>query len=87
MAVFKRKPKEIDNNAITPLWNVVLNIIIGIFAFTCVFPFLFVIAISFTDEKVLALNGFSLLPEKYSLAAYQFVLTQVINYFVPLELL
>lgn len=53
MAVFKRKPKEIDNNAITPLWNVALNIIIGIFAFTCVFPFLFVIAISFTDEKYL----------------------------------
>lgn len=73
MEVFKRKPKEVDNNAITPFWNVVLNIVIGIFAFTCVFPFLFVIAISFTDEKVLALNGFSLIPEKFSMAAYQFI--------------
>ncbi|WP_144407069.1 carbohydrate ABC transporter permease [Paenibacillus sp. IHBB 10380] len=71
--VFKRKPKEVDNNAISSFWNVVLNIIIGLFAFTCVFPFLFVIAISFTDEKVLALNGFSLIPEKFSLAAYEFV--------------
>ncbi|WP_339315847.1 carbohydrate ABC transporter permease [Paenibacillus sp. FSL R10-2734] len=73
MELIKRKKKEVDNNAITPFWNVVLNFIVGIFAFTCVFPFLFVIAISFTDEKVLALNGFSLIPEKFSLAAYEFI--------------
>ncbi|MCR8642519.1 carbohydrate ABC transporter permease [Paenibacillus sp. N1-5-1-14] len=69
----KRKRKEVNNNAITPFWNVVLNIIIGLFAFSCVFPFLFVIAISFTDEMALTMNGFSLFPEKFSLEAYKFV--------------
>lgn len=54
-------------------WNVVLNLIAGIFAFLCVFPFLFVVIISLTDEKTLATNGYQIIPAQWSLEAYRYV--------------
>ncbi|MGV2794632.1 hypothetical protein GNF78_15565 [Clostridium perfringens] len=63
----RKKPR--DFNALTPAWNVFFNIIIGLFSFSCVFPFLFVIMISLTDEQTLVLEGFSLWPGKFSPAA------------------
>ena len=70
----KTKPKAIrDFQQITPVWNVIFNLIAGIFAFMCVFPFLFVVIISFTDESVLASEGYRLIPSKWSLGAYQYI--------------
>ncbi|QLG38612.1 carbohydrate ABC transporter permease [Paenibacillus sp. E222] len=54
-------------------WNVIMNILAGLFALICVFPFVFVVIISFTDEKALARDGYRLIPKEWSLAAYQFV--------------
>nr|WP_243896084.1 carbohydrate ABC transporter permease [Paenibacillus sp. F411] len=54
-------------------WNIGANLIAGIFAFLCVFPFLFVLIISFTDEKSLATNGYQIIPEQWSLEAYKYV--------------
>ncbi|MEK3731067.1 MULTISPECIES: carbohydrate ABC transporter permease [Paenibacillus] len=54
-------------------WNIVFNLIAGIFAFLCVFPFLFVTIISFTDETTLARNGYQIWPEQWSLEAYRYV--------------
>ncbi|SET10623.1 carbohydrate ABC transporter permease [Paenibacillus sp. NFR01] len=54
-------------------WNIVFNCIAGIFAFLCIFPFLFVVLISFTDEGVLARDGYRLFPAKWSLGAYRYV--------------
>ncbi|GIP20609.1 MULTISPECIES: carbohydrate ABC transporter permease [Paenibacillus] len=68
--VIKRKR---DFHNVSRGWNVVLNIIAGLFAFLCVFPFLFVVIISLTDEKTLARDGYRLLPAKWSLEAYRFV--------------
>ncbi|WP_274363917.1 carbohydrate ABC transporter permease [Paenibacillus thermotolerans] len=59
---------------LTPIWNVVFNCIAGLFAFLCVFPFLFVIIISLTDESTLAKNGYRIIPEKWSLEAYRYIL-------------
>ncbi|ANS76718.1 sugar ABC transporter permease [Paenibacillus yonginensis] len=67
----RRKAKDFHN--ISTGWNVVLNIIAGLFAFICVFPFLFVLIISFTDEKTLATDGYRLFPAKWSFDAYRFV--------------
>ncbi|WP_244192984.1 MULTISPECIES: carbohydrate ABC transporter permease [Paenibacillus] len=50
-----------------------MNILAGLFALICVFPFVFVVIISFTDEKALARDGYRLIPKEWSLAAYQFV--------------
>ncbi|MBM7563408.1 carbohydrate ABC transporter permease [Paenibacillus sacheonensis] len=65
--------KPQDFHRLSPFWNVLFNLIAGIFALACVFPFLFVMIISFTDEKTLARNGYSLLPEKWSVDAYSYL--------------
>lgn len=69
----EKKRKKRDYNAISPIWNVLFNIIVGLFAFSCVFPFLFVIMISLTDEQTLALEGFSLWPSQFSTEAYRYI--------------
>jgi len=48
------------------------NIVI-IFALLCLIPFILVIMVSFTDEAMLLKNGYSLIPEKFSLEAYRFI--------------
>ncbi|MCM3784234.1 carbohydrate ABC transporter permease [Neobacillus mesonae] len=65
--------KTRDFHHVTPGWNVFNNIIAGLFAFACVFPFLFVVIISLTDEKVLARDGYRLIPAEWSFAAYSYV--------------
>ncbi|WP_274654968.1 carbohydrate ABC transporter permease [Paenibacillus humicola] len=67
------KSKRRDFQQLTPVWNVIFNLIAAVFAALCVFPFLFVMVISFTDEATLAKNGYALIPAKWSLAAYQYV--------------
>lgn len=71
--MFKRKPKAQDFHELSKGWNIGANLIAGIFAFMCVFPFLFVMIISFTDETSLAKNGYQIFPEKWSLEAYKYV--------------
>ncbi|KAA8784865.1 carbohydrate ABC transporter permease [Paenibacillus amylolyticus] len=68
-----RLVKKRDFHHVSAAWNVIMNIIAGLFALICVFPFVFVVIISFTDEKVLARDGYRLIPAEWSLAAYQFV--------------
>ncbi|MFD2615661.1 carbohydrate ABC transporter permease [Paenibacillus gansuensis] len=62
-----------DAHHLNPLWNVIFHLVAAIFALLCVFPFIFVTIISFTDETTLAANGYSLFPEKWSLAAYSYL--------------
>lgn len=78
LAQLKNKPKIVKKKNYNPhelgkKANVILNTILGIFAFSCVFPFIYVIIISLTDESVLDKNGFSLFPETWSFEAYQFL--------------
>jgi len=53
--------------------NLIFNLIAGVFAFLCVYPFLFVIVISLTNEEALARNGYSIFPEKWSFSAYEYI--------------
>ncbi|MBB6673125.1 carbohydrate ABC transporter permease [Cohnella nanjingensis] len=62
-----------DFHRLSPAWNVAFNLIAAIIAIACVFPFLFVTIISFTDEKTLAKNGYSLFPKKWSVDAYSYL--------------
>ncbi|TLS48752.1 carbohydrate ABC transporter permease [Paenibacillus antri] len=66
--------KNRDFHRISPVGNAIFHAIAGLFTFACVFPFVFVIIISFTDESTLARNGYSLFPEKWSLEAYRYIL-------------
>ncbi|MDO7908173.1 carbohydrate ABC transporter permease [Paenibacillus sp. JX-17] len=66
--------KKRDVHHVSRGWNLILNLIAGIFAFLCVFPFIFVVIISLTDEKTLARDGYRILPAQWSLEAYRFVM-------------
>lgn len=72
--LYAPRKKTRDINAISPLWNFIFNVGVCLFALSCIFPFIFIMIISFTDEKTLAINGFSILPEVLSLDAYRFLM-------------
>ncbi|SFF44719.1 putative aldouronate transport system permease protein [Paenibacillus algorifonticola] len=65
--------KSRDFHKLSPAWNFIFHAVAGIFALLCVFPFLFVTIISFTDEATLASNGYQIIPEKWSLEAYRYL--------------
>ena len=58
------------------LFNLINYTIITIVALICLIPFLLVLAGSFTDEKEIIMNGYSLFPSKLSLAAYKTALQE-----------
>jgi putative aldouronate transport system permease protein len=68
----KRK-KMRDIHHLTPFWNMMSHLAIGLFSLACVYPFLFVVIISFTDEKALARDGYSFFPKQWSLDAYTYI--------------
>ncbi|AIQ18414.1 MULTISPECIES: carbohydrate ABC transporter permease [unclassified Paenibacillus] len=72
--LYAPRKKTRDINAISPLWNFIFNVGVCLFALSCIFPFIFIIIISFTDEKTLAIDGFSILPKVLSLDAYRFLM-------------
>jgi len=73
MSALSRTLKKRNFHQITKGWNVVFNVIAALFSFLCVFPFVFVAIISFTDEKSLAANGYRIIPEKWSFKAYEYI--------------
>jgi len=62
-----------DVHRLPPAWNGLMHLIAGGFALVCVFPFLFVVLISFTEENSLLLNGYRIVPEKWSVYAYSYI--------------
>ncbi|MEW9502205.1 carbohydrate ABC transporter permease [Jeotgalibacillus marinus] len=50
-----------------------MNMILGIFALLCIFPFIYVIIISLSDKETLAREGFRLIPETWSFEAYEYL--------------
>lgn len=68
-----KRNKLRDIHQLPPFWNVLANLAMGLFSLSCVYPFLFVIVLSFTDEKTLSMNGYSIFPEKWSVDAYTYL--------------
>lgn len=62
-------------NQISTGSNLLLNAMFIIYIGICMAPLLLVIAISFTDEKEILLNGYSFLPRIFTVEAYDYVLT------------
>ena len=69
----KKKEKKSNLNGYHPVTNMVMNIGLALFTFMCLFPFFYVIVISFTDEASIAKKGFQLIPEAWSLEAYKYL--------------
>ncbi|MFC5470529.1 carbohydrate ABC transporter permease [Cohnella suwonensis] len=68
-----RPAKPRDVHRLPMAWNGLLHLISGGFAFACVFPFLFVVVISFTDENTLLEKGYQIWPADWSVNAYEYV--------------
>ncbi len=53
--------------------NIAMNILLAFLALICIFPFLYIIVISFSSETSLAANGFQLIPKEWSTEAYEYL--------------
>lgn len=53
--------------------NAVLNGFFILYSAACILPLLLVIAVSFTSENALALDGYSFIPKEFTLDSYKFV--------------
>ncbi len=73
----RKKQKEADSmskiNQIKPATNVVFNIVFLVLGLMCIFPLLFVFSISITSEASLRTNGYQIIPQELSAAAYEFL--------------
>lgn len=56
--------------------EIFFKILLVLFAISCVFPFLFVVVISLTDEAALSINGYQFIPEAWSMEAYQYIFSE-----------
>lgn len=61
-------------NKISRTSDIFFNILFIIVAVTCIYPFLLVISVSFTDEKSLVYYGYNLIPKVFSTSGYEYVL-------------
>ena len=52
-------------------WQALISAILILLSLTCIVPLWLVTSISFTDEAAIIQNGYSLIPSKFSLAAYR----------------
>lgn len=71
----KLEEEQCEYNKIKKSTNDLFNLILTILSLLSVIPFIFVIIISFTDEQALAMNGYRFIPEKWSLYAYQYIIS------------
>ncbi|KLV23624.1 carbohydrate ABC transporter permease [Niallia circulans] len=78
----KKKIEHVRVRTFSRKTNIFFNIMVGLFAFSCIFPFLFVIIISFTSETALITNGYALWPSEWSIQGYTYLAdlkTQIIQ--------
>ncbi|GIN41856.1 ABC transporter permease [Heyndrickxia oleronia] len=68
----KRK-KARDYHQLHPVTNTFFSVLLGIMTFLCVFPFIYVIIISFTSEESIVRNGFQIIPSEWSTDAYRYL--------------
>jgi len=62
---------KINRGTADKIQQVIIYIVVTLFALACIVPFILVIIVSFTHEKSVTLNGYSFFPEQWSTAAYQ----------------
>jgi len=74
MATIARKRRR-GINEISNFSNFVINGFFWIYTALCLLPLLLVIAVSFSDEKQVLINGYKLWPEKFSVGSYDFLLS------------
>lgn len=62
-----------SKNQLGTLASVGVNVFFTIYSILCVIPLLLIIAVSFSEEGSVVRHGYKFIPEKFDLAAYQFL--------------
>lgn len=70
----KRNDSLEDATKINRKADLILHIAMILLAIACLYPLLLVLAVSLTDEKTISMVGYNLIPAKWSLSAYKYVL-------------
>lgn len=61
----------IKNRKRVKISQIIIYAGLAFFAFCCILPFILVVIVSFTDEKMVTINGYSFFPKAWSLSAYK----------------
>lgn len=69
----KKKVNKVEVRSFNPTVNLIFNVLIALFAISCVLPFIFVVMISLTQEASLAEMGYRFWPKEFSTAAYSYI--------------
>ena len=69
----RKKVTRVEVRTFSPKVDFFFNILIALFAISCLVPFIFVIIISLTSEVSLAEHGYSFFPQEWSFAAYEYI--------------
>lgn len=69
----RKKITKVNIRTFSPKVDFVFTLLIGLFAISCVIPFIFVIIISLTSETALATNGYTFFPKELSLEAFKYI--------------
>lgn len=78
MKTLKKKPvSKVAIRSFNKPVNLFFNVLIAVFALSCILPFLFVVAISLTNETALATNGYSFWPTEFSFFGYTYLFGQM----------
>ncbi|MGT2716405.1 carbohydrate ABC transporter permease [Streptococcus respiraculi] len=72
--ISKEKIDKVGIHSFSKKADLFFNILVALFALSCVLPFFFVIIISVTDETRLVIDGFQFWPSQFSFAGYEFLL-------------
>ncbi|MDF2869067.1 MAG: sugar transporter permease [Anaerocolumna sp.] len=70
------KKNKIKNGLDYKILQVLAYFINGIIAILCLIPFIMIISASFSSEQAITFNGFSLLPQDFTLEAYKSVFSE-----------
>lgn len=68
------KKRKIKHSTSDRILLISFYVIIGIFAVVCLYPLLLALGTSFSDEASVTVNGYSIIPKKFSLEAYGMIL-------------
>ncbi|GGH80033.1 putative aldouronate transport system permease protein [Pullulanibacillus pueri] len=69
----KKKISQVRVQSFGKKSDIIFNILVALLAFSCIFPFIFVIIISFTSEQSLLVHGYALFPKEWSLKGYTYL--------------
>jgi len=68
------KKKRMNDDFSGRVIRILGYLLISFLALSCLLPFLIMISASFENEKILALEGYHLIPKKFTAFAYEVIL-------------